>query len=111
MNLTHAWRTFWEWVHPRRRLQQVVGDALPAVLPWRDLIVLSDGSEAWSVAMNCPCGCGQQLELPVLSDVTPRWTLTTDERNRPTLHPSVAMRDGCKSHFWVRRGRVFWCDR
>lgn len=109
MKLLLVWRAFKERVLPSRRLQQIVGDALPPTLPWRDLVVLNDAEEPWSVAMNCPCGCGQRVELPVLPEVRPRWTLTVDQRNRPTLHPSVAMRDGCRSHFWIRRGQVIWC--
>lgn len=110
MNPRRIWRALKERVLPSRQVRQVEGDALPASLPWRDLVVLKDGGEYWSVAMNCPCGCRQRIELPVLPEVRPRWTLSLDRRDRPSLHPSVAMREGCKSHFWLRHGRVVWCD-
>ncbi|MDM9644782.1 DUF6527 family protein [Rhizobium sp. S163] len=32
------------------------------------------------------------------------------QADRPTLHPSVWRNSGCRSHFWVRRGRIAWCD-
>jgi hypothetical protein len=32
-----------------------------------------------------------------------------DARGRPTLRPSVWLRTGCRSHFWIRDGRVEWC--
>ncbi|MCG0457702.1 hypothetical protein L6R44_16640 [Enterobacter cloacae complex sp. ECC445] len=25
-----------------------------------------------------------------------------------SLPPSVGLKDGCKSHFWVKNGRIFW---
>jgi hypothetical protein len=102
------WRRFKEWVRPPRQLVVVEGDALPAELPVRHLVVLRGDGENWSVAMQCPCGCGQRVELPLIPEAKPRWTLKSDERNRPTLHPSVWLREGCRSHFLVRSGKVVW---
>ncbi|WP_307512857.1 DUF6527 family protein [Variovorax sp. W1I1] len=59
--------------------------------------------------MKCPCGCGRTIELLVIPEASPRWNITSDSAGRPTLHPSVHMKDGCKSHFWLRHGRVQWC--
>jgi len=33
-----------------------------------------------------------------------------DAFERPSLKPSIWLQGGCRSHFWVRRGRVEWCD-
>ncbi|WP_248306350.1 DUF6527 family protein [Devosia oryzisoli] len=60
--------------------------------------------------MRCPCGCGATIELMVIPEARPRWSITTDAQRRPTLHPSVWRKTGCKSHFWVREGRIQWCD-
>jgi hypothetical protein len=108
MTLKALWRSFKERVLPPRKVFAFEGDALPATLPRRGLVVWSDAGEAWSVAMNCPCGCGQRVELPLLLEVCPRWNLTVDSRGRPTLHPSVALREGCRSHYYVRAGRILW---
>jgi hypothetical protein len=64
----------------------------------------------WSVGMRCPCGCGQRLEMMVLKEVKPRWDVSVDLRGHVTLHPSVWLREGCRSHFWVRSGKIIWCD-
>ncbi|WP_318030080.1 DUF6527 family protein [Rhizobium ruizarguesonis] len=61
------------------------------------------------VGMRCPCGCGDTIELLVAAETKPRWDVTIDEVRRPTLHPSVWRQKGCRSHFWIRRGRVHWC--
>ncbi|WP_420496783.1 DUF6527 family protein [Szabonella alba] len=60
--------------------------------------------------MRCPCGCGDIIELLVIAEAKPRWDVGADRERRPTLSPSVWRKTGCRSHFWVRRGRVQWCD-
>jgi len=53
----------------------------------------------------CPCGCGQEVPLPL----TPTdWCLTFDGET-VSLWPSVGSWSlPCQSHYWIRRGRVFW---
>jgi len=95
---------------PARKLIVILGDSLPARMPWRNLILAKDDGEDWCVGMRCPCGCGRIIELLVIPEANPRWSLSVDPAGRPTLQPSVWLRDGCRSHFWMRNGRVEWCD-
>ena len=104
------WRRFKAAVMPRRRLRIVAGDMLPEKLPMWDLIMARDHGEDWSVGLRCPCGCGQRLEMLLLKEVKPRWDVSIDVGGRVTLHPSVWLREECKSHFWVRSGKIVWCD-
>jgi hypothetical protein len=104
------WRVFVARFALRRSLKILEGDTLPARLPRRNLVLMRDDDDDWSVGLQCPCGCGARLEMMVLKGVRPRWDVTTDNRGRPTLYPSVWLRTGCRSHFWVRRGRIFWCE-
>lgn len=110
MNLRHWWRGARERILPWRRLRIAPGDALPAEMPRRDLVLVRDDGEDWSVGMRCPCGCSEVIELALMSDVRPHWRLEVDRSGRPSLSPSVWRRTGCRSHFWVRYGRVAWCD-
>jgi len=111
MSLHRWWRNTKErWFLPARQLRVVEGDTLPIRLPRRDLMVAREDGEDWSVGMSCPCGCGETIELMLVPEAKPRWTLAVDGRNRPSLSPSVWRRTGCRSHFWVRAGRVHWCD-
>lgn len=109
--LTDLWR-WWlrakECLLPARRVLVVDGDEVPTKLPIRRLVLLRDGDEDWSVSMRCPCGCGQRIELPLLPEAKPRWSLRVDECRRPTLHPSVWLKEGCRSHFLLRAGKVIW---
>lgn len=104
------WRSFKARLAPRRSLKILAGDTLPDRLPRRDLILMRDDGEDWSVGLLCPCGCGHRLEMMVLDGVRPRWDVTIDKQGYPTLHPSVWLRTGCRSHFWVRQGRIVWCE-
>jgi Family of unknown function (DUF6527) len=93
-----------------RRLRIVEGDSLPERLPWRDVVLARDGDEDWCVGMRCPCGCGRTIELLVIAEAKPRWDMSIDRKRRPSLSPSVWLQKGCRSHFWLKAGRVRWCD-
>jgi hypothetical protein len=99
---------FLEWLLPRRPLTVVEGDTLPENLPRRGVVLLRDAEEDWCVGMRCPCGCGQKVELPLVLEATPRWKLRVEPDGSPTLVPSVWLQDGCRSHFFLRRGKVEW---
>src|ERR1043166_6294058 len=104
------WRRLLAALTPARRLVIVEGDSLPECLPFRNLVLAREDGEDWCVGLRCPCGCGQRLEMMLLKGVSPRWDVTVDDRGRPTLHPSVWLRGGCRSHFWIRSGKVVWCE-
>src|SRR5689334_7375333 len=96
-------RTFWRWkkflatVGPRRRVKIIEGDVLPQKLPFRNLVLAREDGEDWCVGMRCPCGCGARLEMLLLKEVKPRWDARVDAWGRISLHPSVWLRDGCRS--------------
>jgi len=103
------WRNAWARLGPRRRLRVIHGDSLPTFMPRRDLILARDDGENWCVGMRCPCGCGYVIELLVVAEAKPRWDVTVDTKGGPTLAPSVWLQKGCRSHFWLRDGRIRWC--
>ena len=100
----------WDRWGPARRLVVAEGDTLPTPLPKRNLVLTRDDGDDWSIGMRCPCGCGDTIELMLLEEARPRWDVETDPEGRPSLHPSVWRKTGCRSHFWVRNGRIHWCD-
>lgn len=110
MNLFRWFRRLWDKHGPVRKLRVVDGDTLPSILPSRDLVLTRDDGDDWSVGMRCPCGCGETIELMIIPEARPRWSVSADSAQRPTLHPSVWRKTGCRSHFWVRGGRIVWCD-
>jgi hypothetical protein len=104
------WRRLLAFVSPRRAVRIVEGDTLPDRLPIHDVVLVREDGEDWCVGLRCPCGCGQRLEMMLLKGVKPRWDITIDKHRRVTLHPSVWLRTGCRSHFWLRNGKVIWCE-
>lgn len=57
---------------------------------------------------SCFCGCG----LEVVTPLSPaQWSLNYDGRT-VSLSPSIGNWSfPCKSHYWIRRGRVEWSTR
>lgn len=106
--IKQRWRKFKEWVSVPRRVVKIEGDTLPKKMPKRDLVLLMEGNEKWSIAMKCPCGCGERVELLLIAEAHPRWNLQIDSYGRPTLYPSVWRREGCQSHYFIHAGRVIW---
>lgn len=93
---------------PARKLSVIQGDSLPTKMPMRSLVLARDGQEDWCVGFKCPCGCGRTIELLLIEDASPRWDCKLDQKGHPSLHPSVWLKNGCKSHFWLKNGRVQW---
>lgn len=95
------------WTSPRKVIE--INDELPlSKLPSRNLVLLREGGEAWSVLMRCPCGCGKPVELPLINEARPRWSLRVDKEGLPTLTPSIWRQEGCRAHYFVRSGKVVW---
>jgi len=60
-----------------------------------------------TVAHNCFCGCGREVVTPIHPT---KWQLNFDGVH-VSLFPSVGSWSlPCRSHYWVRQGRVSWAD-
>jgi hypothetical protein len=72
------------------------------------LYVLGKPGREWLAGINCPCGCGEFIEL-VLDGHSPNWQLFISDDGKPSLSPSVFRSINCHSHFFLRKGRIQWC--
>ena len=107
----------WQWLKKLfgspdcSRLNVVVSQGDLFAKPFlKDQLILLEDDGPYAVGFKCPCGCGDDIELLVMENVTPRWDIEIDSSNQPTLRPSIWKQSGCKSHFWVTKGRIVWCD-
>jgi hypothetical protein len=108
---------FWNWLRswfvrktPVRPLRTVHLEELPDVLDPKDVYVLGEGQYRWFVGMMCPCGCGETVQMSLLKDAKPRWSLVEHTDGTISLHPSVWRKIGCRSHFFLRHGVIQWCN-
>jgi hypothetical protein len=102
------WIASWFRVAPRPR-QTVYLEELPEMLNANAVYVLGEGSHRWFVAMKCPCGCGELVQVSLLPDAKPRWRLVEHPDGTISLAPSVWRKVGCRSHFFLRCGLIQWC--
>jgi hypothetical protein len=72
------------------------------------LYIIGTIDEPWQVEMLCPCGCKDKIVLPLNYETSPRWTLKLKNNSFPTLHPSIWRSKGCKSHFFLKSGKIKW---
>jgi hypothetical protein len=112
--IVFAWlRLFWQWICSRfgsdLHIHTQEGFDMPSFVARNTLLRLTVKGEDWMAGMNCPCGCGDIIELMLLKGMHPRWEIKVDALGRPTLSPSVFRTEGCKSHFWIKGGQIVWC--
>lgn len=74
------------------------------------LYIIGTSDEPWQVELACPCGCKDKIVLPVNDSTEPRWAIQLTNELPPTLSPSVWRSKGCKSHFFLKQGRIKWCE-
>ncbi|MBL6446403.1 hypothetical protein JMN32_08795 [Fulvivirga sp. 29W222] len=80
-------------------------DDLPDILDDQTIYLVED----WAISFVCPCGCREVIHLNAIESVFPRWTHTIGDSKRIDIYPSIHRTVGCKSHFWVKNGKINWC--
>jgi hypothetical protein len=99
------WRSRWD-----RPYEAVYVEELPDRLLKKKVYVAGEAGHLWFVAFICPCGCGETLQMSLLPDARPHWSLNAHEDGTVSLNPSVRRMVGCRAHFFFLRGRISWCD-
>jgi len=120
--LAILWRSVYELLAspahwPERRMRPRIipyrfehVDEFPCSLKSHQLYVAGENGYVWAAAMLCPCGCRDVIELNLLKKVRPCWSVHEHRDGSVCLIPSVRRREGCRSHFFLRRGQIDWCD-
>ncbi|MBK3405300.1 hypothetical protein H0176_16910 [Methylorubrum populi] len=98
------------WVSRRRgRHTAAFVDEEPDTLAPCTVYVVGEDGHRWFAAFDCPCGCGETIKLSLIPGDRPGWRLRDHWDGTASLAPSVWRKVGCKSHFWLRKGKVEWC--
>jgi hypothetical protein len=101
-----AWLTQLFAAGPAYRLK--VNVEVPDFTDAKTVHLIGENASYWLAVMQCPCGCGNVIQLPLSGDDGPRWSVS-GTRSAATLSPSVHRTTGCRSHFILRRGNIIWC--
>lgn len=78
--------------------------------PVGTMYVAYDETAPWAVAYHCPCGGGHVVHLPLTGikrQYGAQWELSLDG-SLPTLSPSIQDLGTCRSHYFIRGGKVVW---
>jgi hypothetical protein len=81
---------------------------LPEIVPENKVIIVSEDGMPDSLVFRCPCGCHTDIFLNLLKDAKPIWRFHISKKNKITITPSIWRKVGCKSHFFIRKGKIEW---
>jgi hypothetical protein len=102
-----------DWAFAWRRKRTLLARdvlELPRVLMPGIVYIIGENGHRWAAAFRCPCGCRDTVQLNLLPERRPRWSVTIGKNKAVSLSPSVWRKVGCHSHFVVRQGRIQWCQ-
>ena len=98
---------FFNFFQKDKRLQLQVLEESAESHQNRVIYLIGDNGKYWFAEMQCPCGCGDSIQLKLFGD-SPKWEARVHNGNLVTLHPSVWRTKGCRSHFFVRKSKILW---
>jgi hypothetical protein len=81
---------------------------IPSTIANRQIYLVGE-KNIWCILFKCPCGCGELIQLNTLEDEDPLWSYQI--KNGLTIRPSIRRIRGCKSHFLIIRGKVYFDRR
>jgi hypothetical protein len=90
--------------------QVEIYEDLPDNFEQNTLYLIGENNNFWQAAMLCPCNCGDLIQLTLGTKGKPRWQVNLNNKKQPTVKPSVHRKVNCKSHFFLKDGKVIWCD-
>jgi hypothetical protein len=107
--LRNFWRRIRRWLTGQSPLLRTLKvEDLPDKLDPEVIYIAGEGQFLWFAALLCPCGCEEVIQLSLLPEGHPRWSLTQHADGTVSLHPSVLRLIGCRSHFFLRKGMIVW---
>ena len=80
---------------------------VPERLRGNALYIIGAKNYYWAIILLCPCGCGEAIHLNLLKRAYPMWKYKIRGEEISVI-PSIWRTAGCKSHFFIRKGRIVW---
>ncbi|MCY3883802.1 MAG: DUF6527 family protein [Gammaproteobacteria bacterium] len=85
-------------------------EELPLQLVPKRVYLVGSQNHPWCIALLCPCGCGETIQLSLIVGDSPTWQAQRHFSGSVSLRPSIRRIQGCRSHFFLRRGHINWLD-
>jgi len=82
---------------------------LPEVPRANELAIAGTPERPKWALIDCPCGHGHTVLMPLSATSNPRWTVSADDHG-PSIRPSIDRNReaGTRCHYWIRNGAVIW---
>lgn len=112
MNLAvRAWWWLVDLLRPNDAFATEIAENFPEILEANRVYLIGHNSALWFAALVCPCGCGASIQLSLIKNDYPRWRAKRHFNGTVTLEPSIWRKKGCRSHFFLKRGRIVWAPK
>lgn len=70
------------------------------------LVLIYGGAYPKWLRFQCPCGCGEELALPLMPNHNPHWEVIIHPNDTLTVVPSINVTRQCGAHFFIRENKV-----
>ena len=94
----------------RRGYRIIATDEVPEELQKSTVYVVGSADHPQYAFFSCPCGCGRRVDLNLNPDTRPCWQITWHLTGTISFAPSIWRKDGCRSHFFFKRNRLYWVN-
>ena len=83
-------------------------DDVPDKFDNKTIYIIGNEGYYWQAVMICPCGCNKILHMNLMKQYYPSWKFKINKKEVITLSPSINRTVGCKSHFFISKGKIAW---
>ncbi len=108
-SVTTAFKKFFGLRTKSKLFKSIHVEDFPDSLDRFTLYLENGGAAPCAAALICPCDCGEVIQLNLLVAARPCWKVREHLKGLVSITPSIQRTKGCKSHFWIREGEVYWC--
>lgn len=98
----------WKFGKFQFRVALVKNNPNPEDIKANIVYIVGGGNYVKWAYLRCPDNCGDNIMLNLSVNRKPLWSVVQDKKGRATIYPSIYKLDGCKSHFWIKNGKLIW---
>ena len=98
----------WDMKIIKYKIQLIPDNPRPEKLKKNIVHVVGNKNYIKWAYIKCPCGCKEIIMLSLNKAEFPSWEIKRDWIGRVSISPSIHRIEGCKSHFWIKKGNLKW---